>query len=86
MRLYEGIGVKYRYHGIISGIGISGNVYANSLSDLKRKASKIANCYYRPVDVMQVWDSKGVDNKPIFNFYRRNRKTPWGTFNPGQWN
>ena len=85
MRLYEDIGTKYEYHGVIEGLGIAGNVYANTFRDLKRKASETANNYFRPVDVLQVWNSQGKENKPLFKLYRRNIKTPWNTFTPGKW-
>lgn len=85
MRLYEDIGTKYKYHGVIEGLGIAGNVYANSFRDLKRKASETANGYFRPLDIMQVWESESKENKPLFKLYRRNYKSPCGDFRPGAW-
>ena len=86
MRLYEDIGTKYKYHGVIRDIGIPGNVYSNTFTDLKRKASEIANLYRRPFDVLEVWNSNSHDMKPICILHRRNIKTPWNTFQAGKWN
>lgn len=84
MRLYEDIGTKYKYHGVIQGLGIAGNVYANSFRDLKRKASETANGYFQSVDIMKVWSNENADT-PIFTLYRRNSKAPNGDFKPGKW-
>lgn len=84
MRLYEDIGTKYKYHGVIRGIGIPGNVYSNTFTGLKRKASEIANLYRRSFDVLEIWNSNSRETKPICILYRRNTKTPWNTFQPGK--
>lgn len=86
MRLYEDIATKYKYHGVIRGIGIHGNVYANTFIDLKRKASEIANLYRRSFDVLEIWNSNSHDMKPICILHRSNIKTPWNTFQAGKWN
>lgn len=84
MRLYEDIGTFYKLHGVIQGLGIAGNVYANTITDLKRKASETANGYFRPVDSMKIWNSQ--TGEFLFSMTRINKKSPAGTFTPGKWN
>ena len=55
-------------------------IEAKSMSDLKRKASMIANRYYSTVDEMKV---VGDDWK--LTMYRINKKTPWNTITYGGW-
>lgn len=57
------------------------DIYADSMSGLKRQASIIANDMQQPVDEMMVFH-------PLYGsvkFIRINRKSPDGTFVPGKW-
>lgn len=56
------------------------SIEANTITGLKRKASKIANVFNNSVDKMTVETNIG----PAI-FHRFNKKTPWGTITYGRW-
>jgi len=61
-----------------------GNVCANSMTSLKRRASTLCNRYYRAVDTMILHraDDKEVDE---LKFVRRNRLSPNNQVIRGIW-
>lgn len=56
------------------------SIEANTLTGLKRKASRIANMFCNTIDEMIVETSIGPAK-----FSRFNMKTPWGTITYGRW-
>lgn len=70
---------KYRFHGIVNRLFL---VKANSLRDLKRKASIAVNGYFNVIDQMTVFDG---DDGTYFNLSRINRKCPWNVMFYGSW-
>lgn len=70
-------------HGTIYGIV----VIANTMTDLKRKASRIANQYFSAYDKMTVnlHDIAKCANEMQFTLTRINRKAPNNRIIYGQW-
>lgn len=56
-------------------------VFGTSFSDLKRKASVVANGRWKPLDEMTVTTPDGV----TFTMFRSNMVCQNGTFVPGVW-
>lgn len=74
----------FKFYGTIYNRTIT----TNTLSDLKRKASRIANGYFSAVDKMDVvayHDSRKYENLEKFTFLRINKKSPNNTIIYGQW-
>ena len=55
-------------------------ITADSMTALKRKASRIANNYFNPIDTMKV-SREGLE----VTFHRINKKCPNNTIVRGQW-
>lgn len=70
-------------HGTVYGR----TIIANNMTDLKRKASRIANEYFSAHDEMKVnlHDVGKCENEEQFTFTRINRKAPNNTIIYGQW-
>ena len=56
------------------------SIQANTMQDLKRKASMIANPLFNVIDEMTVEYDGGMAN-----MRRINRKTPWNTITYDRW-
>lgn len=71
------------FHGII----YDRVVFANTLPDLKRKASRIANGHFSAVDKMEVviHDPRRCENLGRFTLSRMNKKAPNNSIIYGQW-
>ena len=68
------------------GMRHAGTTWADSFSQLKRKASRIANNHYSTLDKMEVSHRDPDTRKEIVTtFYRINRKTPNNEIKRGQW-
>ena len=65
---------------MVIGLLYDKKITANTLRGLKMKASKIANNYFNPIDVMKVYFEKKE-----FNFIRRNKVYPNNTIEYGKW-
>lgn len=70
---------KYRYHGIVNRQHF---VAADTVTDLKRKASIAVNGYMNVTDSLTVFDR---DNKTHFSLHRINKKCPWNVILYGSW-
>lgn len=71
---------KKCFFGLIYGRTIA----ANSLTQLKRLASRIANGYFNATDEMRVTVCEYGQNT-VFYLYRSNKKAPNNTIVYGQW-
>ena len=71
------------FHGII----YDRVVFANTLFDLKRKASRIANGHFSSVDKMEViiHDPRRCENLERFTLSRMNKKAPNNSIIYGRW-
>lgn len=56
-------------------------ITAKTFSDLKRKASMIANRHFKALDTMEVKTERGL----TLMFHRRNNLCPNNTISYGQW-
>lgn len=66
---------------------LTGTVYnqtitARSMSDLKRKATLIANRRFRSYDIMEITEA---DSGIVFHLSRSNSKCPNNTITYGEW-
>lgn len=57
-------------------------ISGKTMTEIKRKASRIANNYWNVVDRMEVTDEQ---NGITMMFYRNNRKTPNNMIEYGTW-
>lgn len=57
-------------------------ISGKTMTEIKRKASRIANDYWNMVDRMEVTDEQ---NGITMMFYRNNRKTPNNMIEYGTW-
>lgn len=57
-------------------------ISGKTITEIKRKASRIANNYWNVVDRMEVTDEQ---NGITMMFYRNNRKTPNNMIEYGTW-
>ena len=76
--------MQIEYHGLVNNKRI---FIANSLSQLKRLASRYANNDYRSIDEMRVTvhDVMRCENTDIFRFTRINKVCPNNTIKRGVW-
>lgn len=70
---------KYRFHGIVNRLFL---IKANTMSDLKRKASIAANDYFNAIDNMTVFD---LSEGSHFDLARINKVCPWNVVFYGVW-
>lgn len=76
--------MQIEYHGLVNDKKI---FIANSLSQLKRLASRYANNDYLPIDEMRVTvlDVRRCENTDIFRLTRINKVCPNNTIKRGAW-
>lgn len=76
--------MQIEYHGLVNDKQI---FIANSLSQLKRLASRYANNDYLPIDEMRVTvhDVRRCENTNIFRLTRINKVCPNNTIKRGAW-
>ncbi len=66
------------------GMRHAGTTYAETFTQLKRQASRIANNHYSTLDKMEV--SQFVDgHETTATYYRINKKVPNNTIKRGTW-
>ena len=66
----------------LTGTLYNRTITARSMADLKRKASAIANGYFRPIDMMEVTE---LDSGIVFHLNRHNNVCPNNTITYGKW-
>lgn len=76
--------MQIEYYGLVNGKKV---FIANSLSQLKRLASRYANNDYLPIDEMRVivLDVRRCENTDIFRLTRINKVCPNNTIKRGAW-
>jgi len=76
--------MQIEYHALVNDKQI---FIANSLSQLKRLASRYANNDYLPIDEMRVTvhDVRRCENTDIFRLARINKVCPNNTIKRGAW-
>jgi hypothetical protein len=73
----------YKYHGVVNN-NVLCNVFADTITTLKRLASEHANPYWKTSDVMIVFDME--TGAELFKMFRINSKRPNNTITFGKWN
>ena len=70
---------NFRFRGIVNRSFL---IKANTMSDLKRKASIAVNGYFNVIDTMTVFD---LSDGSHFNLTRINKVCPWNMIFYGAW-
>ena len=71
--------------GVYSGGVLRGFIYGNSMTEIKRKASKLCNSYYHVIDEIKLHRCNNTENG-VITFTRMNKKSPDNCIVRGKWN